>query len=697
MRSGGEVRRYLFLSLAKVGVLLGVAAVLLLGVLPRVGGDYGISPLVDSRTVVWLVMELHLMFAAFVLGVPIFAMIVEIVGAATKDDKYDRLAWEFTRLLALAFTATAVLGVMGLAALVFFYPRFMVYLGKIFSPTYLPYALAIVADAVLLAIYYYGWEAMKGRLKWLHIGVGALLNLAGTVLMCIANAWATFMMSPAGVTEQGQLVSLSEAIQNPLWWPINIHRFIANIAFGGAIAAAYAAIRFLAASSDDERAHYDWMGYVGNFVAMWALIPLPFAGYWLGKEMYAFSAQMGTSLMGGAFSWLFIIQAVLIGGLFISANYYMWIGLGRIPGGQRYYRYVLGMEVLIFLSMAIWMTPHTLVASLTEARRMGGAHHPLLGVFGVMSAKNTAVNLVILTTFLSFVLYRRANKKRAPVRPSGGLGAPLFVAALSLFPVLFCGATGFLGEGARAERRLPAATREVDRLRASLRGSEETVEAAVLATSAKMDSVLPRLEELDRQEAELEELRRTPGIHHAAGYRVIALIFLALLVLALLDMLVIRGRIGGLLQWLIMGVAAGIVVFFGVKGYFVDAEVRIGYSVYQVMAVLFAIVAVTALDLFLFFGAASLGKVEWGRMPRRSQYVLVLLAVAFTLTVGLMGIVRSGIRANWHVYGVVRDTSAQAHTPTMGYGASVVTAATLIFFGLLFLIFRFGMRKGEDA
>ena len=35
---------------------------------------------IDSRLIVWIVSELHLMFAAFVLGVPIFAVIVEIVG-----------------------------------------------------------------------------------------------------------------------------------------------------------------------------------------------------------------------------------------------------------------------------------------------------------------------------------------------------------------------------------------------------------------------------------------------------------------------------------------------------------------------------------------------------------------------------------------------------------------------------------------
>ncbi len=694
--AGRAVRHHLLLSLAKVGAFLGVAAVLLLVVLPKLSGEYVQSPLVDSRTLIWVAMQIHLMFAAFVLGVPIFALIVEVVGAATKSEKYDRLAWEFTRLLTLAFITTAVFGLLGLTALVVLYPKFTVYLGSIFSPTYLPYAALIVGDAVLLVFYFYAWDVMKGRLKWLHIGIGLSLNLVGTALMCIANAWTTFMMSPGGVSEQGALMSLSEAIQNPLWWPINVHRLIANTAFGGAIAAAYAAIRFLTAKTDQQRAHYDWMGYVGNFVAMWALIPLPFAGYYLGREMYAYSAQMGTTLMGGAFSWLFIIQAVLIGALFIGANYYMWLGLGRIPGGQRYYRYVLGMELLIFLSMVVWMTPHTLVASLAEARRMGGAHHPLLGALGVMSAKNTAVNIVILTTFVSFVFYRRANKQRVASRPRGGFSAPVFIVALSLFPIVYCGVNGFVSEGARAEKEIPLLEREVDELREEIRTSEAPMLEALHLDPEEKDKG-GKLYELGGKEAELEELRLTPGRLHAEGYRWLTGIFVVLLALALVDMFLVRGRIGSPLQWVILLGAAGIVVYYGIKGYYVDTEVRIGYSVYQVMAVLFAILVVTAIDLFIFFGSKSLGEVQWGKMPPRAQYVLVLLGVVFTLTMGLMGFARSGIRETWHVYGVVRDTSPQAYTPTLGYAAVVITAATLIFFGLLFVIFRFGMRSKETA
>jgi len=72
---------------------------------------------------------------------------------------------------------------------------------------------------------------------------------------------------------------------------------IANVAFGGSIAGAYAAFKFLHAKTADERAHYDWMGYMGNFIAISAFLPLPFAGYWLGKEIYGYSQNLGMTMM----------------------------------------------------------------------------------------------------------------------------------------------------------------------------------------------------------------------------------------------------------------------------------------------------------------------------------------------------------------------------------------------------------------
>jgi hypothetical protein len=92
----------------------------------------------------------------------------------------------------------------------------------------------------------------------------------------------------------------------------------------------------------------------------------------------------------------------------------------------------------------------------------------------------------------------------------------------------------------------------------------------------------------------------------------------------------------------------------------------------------------------MFRGARSTGTIRWGTIAPRSQYVLILLAVTFTWLMGLMGFARSGIRQHWHVYAVLRDTSAEAVTPALGYAANVITVVTIVFFLLVSFIFWLG-------
>jgi cytochrome bd-type quinol oxidase subunit 1 len=193
---------------------------------------------------------------------------------------------------------------------------------------------------------------------------------------------------------------------------------------------------------------------------------------------------------------------------------------------------------------------------------MGGSSHPILGFLGVMSAKNTAVNIIILATFVSFLLYRRSARQPGVARP-----------------------------------RLWNA-----------------IQAAILAT------------------------------------------------------------------------AAAVVIGLGIAGYFVSAQVRIGLSIPMVLSVLFAMLIVTVLDVFVLRGGKDV-PVRWGHMPARAQYVLIFLAVTFTWLMGLMGYVRSGLRQHWHVYGVIRDTSVDAYTPTLGFATQVVSVTVLIFFVLIGFVF----------
>ena len=545
-------------------------AVLLLQAAADSARVYPDFPLIGSRSAIWIAAEVHLMFAAFVLGVPMFAVVTEAIGIVTKDARYDRLSKEFTRLLLVAYSATAIWGAILVFILATLWMKPWAYLTSIFAPSMWLYAALFFFESFTLYLYYYGWERWKyGRAKIVHVGLGVLLNVWGTIVMLIANSWLTYMMTPPRditPTTDPSTIKLWHAIANATWMPINIHRLIANVVFGGAIVGAYASYRFLAAKTDEERAHYDWMGYVGNFIAISALIVLPFAGYWLGREIYQYDQSMGITMMGGFMSWLWVIQAFLIAVLFLAGNYYLWIGMGRIPGAERYRPYTKWLLLVLVAGALVWGTPHTMIADSRELAAMGGSHHPLLGALGVMSAKNTAVNLMILATFLSFLLYRRANIRQ----------------------------------------------------------------------------VVP------------------------------------------------WAKTGTRIQGAMFVIAAAIVLFFGIRGYFVEAIVRIGYSVYQVGAVLACIVFVTIIDVLMARGAQSLGAIQWGKMPARSQYALFILAVTFTWLMGLMGFARSGIRQHWHVWQVLQDTSQYAATPALGYAAKMISLCVLIFLSLVGFVFWLG-------
>ena len=65
---------------------------------------------ITSREIIWIFAQLHLNFAAFVIAIPTFALIVEFIGYWTKEEKYDNLAKDFARLVAASFSLTSFLG-----------------------------------------------------------------------------------------------------------------------------------------------------------------------------------------------------------------------------------------------------------------------------------------------------------------------------------------------------------------------------------------------------------------------------------------------------------------------------------------------------------------------------------------------------------------------------------------------------------
>ena len=370
----------------------------------------------DSRLLVWFVTQQHTYFGGFVLALPIFCVIMEFAGLIVRDRstalRYDQMARHFLKVGLLALSLTAVVGSIMLALFIVLYPSFMNYMGGTFKSMMPIYALVFMAESTLLIVYYYSWDFLRhGTGKWVHATLGVLANAMGTALLFLANAWIAFMMSPAGVDEKGRyLGNVWHLLHSALWNPLNVHRFLADIMSGGAVVIAYSAYRFLTSKSDEERAYFDWVGYVFLFVTVCALLPMPIAGYWLMRSVYSFSQSMGVTMMGGLLTWLFVVQALLVGVLFLGINYYLWQSMGRLQGGERYQVYLKYLVYALFACLVVWFTPHTMLMSASEVRAMGGAQHPVIGNYGVMSAKNGAINVMICLTALSYIFYRRANR-----------------------------------------------------------------------------------------------------------------------------------------------------------------------------------------------------------------------------------------------------------------------------------------------
>jgi len=542
---------------------------------PRSGADdYPRYGNLDNRLAMWVITQQHTYFGGFVLALPIFCLILEVMGLMTRDPmasvRYDQLARDFLRISLIAFSLSSLLGVSLVFALVSFYPSFWGYMTGVFKPMMGIYALVFLVESGTLALYYYSWDRMReGGLKWLHAAVGIVLNVCGTTLLFLANSWVSFMMSPAGVDQSGRFLgNLWHTLHTALWNPFNVHRFLADIMTGGAVVLGYAAFRFLTAKNEEQKGYYDWMGCVFLFITMAALIPMPFAGYWLMRSVYEFRQQLGMTMMGGMLTWMFVLQAIVVGALFIGANYYLWQGMARMTGAERYQRYIKYLLYGLLVSFLVWFTPHTLVLSPEETKAMGGAQHPVIGNYGVMSAKNGAINLMILFSALSYILYRRANR--------------------------------------------------------------------ILTT-------------------------RWAG----TGNVVIGAVFA-----------------GAILN----------VIGLSVYGFYLPANIRVGLSLPQALSTLTALVVGLLVNRALLHGAPVMGPVVWGRMPVRGQVTLLLMGMAFTWVMGLMGFIRSSGRLGWHVHEIMRDGSPWAFTPGLGFAAGMVTFNVALFWALLWGVFWVSQR-----
>lgn len=429
-------------------------------------------PYTGNRTGVWIVAQLHILFAGFILGAPVFIVISEWLGYRKQDPRYDRLAKEVTKVTVILYSMTALTGGLFIFVLLATYPQFTTWLINHFFLIFaVIYPLLFIGETIVLYLYFYSWDALKGEKKGRHIALGVLLNLIGTITLFIIDGPTSFMNTPAKAAEG---IALADFIQTaPLWdkifnysWiPMNLHRLVGNVTFGGFIAGLIAAYMYMGAKKEEDRAYYDWMGFVGNLIGVGALLFLPFMGYLYAYELCDYDASICPYMMADQLSMFFEMQGAMVGLIFLASNYYIWLSLKRVEGVERVRMSLLTVLVMIALPFvmtytwtifpapdpqslavliplilipfvfgrfvpmtvssrtvikvgflmivignAIWMTPHGFVA--TQA--LSTEHLELPSEWGwlaLMPAKNSAAFTLVFVTVINYILYNRAIRQ----------------------------------------------------------------------------------------------------------------------------------------------------------------------------------------------------------------------------------------------------------------------------------------------
>ena len=424
-----------------------------------------------NRTAVWIVAQLHTLFGAFILGAPIFIVISEWLGYRKQDLRYDRLAKELTKVTVILFSMTALTGGLFIFVLLAAYPQFTTwFINQFYLVFAVIYPLMFISGTIVLYMYFYMWDAWKGEKKGRHIALGVLLNLICMATMFVINGPTSFMNTPPkteGISPQDFLVAatLWDKIANQTWMPLNLHRIDGNVAFGGFVTGMIAAYMYMGAKTQEERAYYDWMGFVGNLIGVGAMLFQPITGLLLAYEMCDYDFSFCPYMMADQLSMFFEMQGAMVGLMFLASNYYVWLSLKRIEGIEKVRMTILAPIVMVafpFVMMvvmnyywipepmslafllplalapflfgrfipitvsaltvikigflmvivgdAIWVTPHGFAA--TGAKMVAELEMPEAWSFlGGMPAKLSAIFTLVFVTVVNYVVYNRAIRQ----------------------------------------------------------------------------------------------------------------------------------------------------------------------------------------------------------------------------------------------------------------------------------------------
>lgn len=231
------------------------------------------AQLLPARSLMAFTLASHIILVPLGVALPLITLIVHGYGLRRGDRTALLLARRWSAVMAVQFAIGVVTGTVLSFEFGLLWPGLMGRWGDVFGIGFGVEAWAFFLEAVLIAIYLYGWRRLPARthfLLGLPLPAAALLGAFGILA---ANSW---MNTPRGFTldSAGNPVDVKiwKAIFTPMFGPQYWHFVVAMLVTAGYVVAGVYAVGMLRGRRD----RYHRLGFAVPFTVAAVLTPVQF-------------------------------------------------------------------------------------------------------------------------------------------------------------------------------------------------------------------------------------------------------------------------------------------------------------------------------------------------------------------------------------------------------------------------------------
>ncbi|MGW6820228.1 cytochrome ubiquinol oxidase subunit I [Streptomyces sp. NPDC055005] len=231
------------------------------------------AQLLPAREMMAFTLASHILLVPLGVALPFITLVMHYRGLRTSDPVALLLARRWSAVMAVQFAIGIITGTVLSFEFGLLWPGMMGRWSDVFGLGFGIEAWAFFLEAILIAIYLYGWRRLKPKTHfWLGVPM-PLAALMGAFGIIAANSW---MNTPQGFTLDADgrpvNVSVQQAIFTPMFGPQYWHFVVAMFLTAGYVVAGVYAVGWLRGRRD----RYHRLGFTVPFTLAAILTPVQF-------------------------------------------------------------------------------------------------------------------------------------------------------------------------------------------------------------------------------------------------------------------------------------------------------------------------------------------------------------------------------------------------------------------------------------